>query len=150
MCPKCGFVNEKGAKFCGDCGNNFYGAGASAAGIEMVYVPGRGYVPKGTMIEPGHARTSMWVTGLLMWLVFGPGITAHGITEKSKPIYIMGGVIWLTGEILFIVGIGAKTEPVYAFRTAEDDGALTGLARTRESPESEGFALKIEVPVLSF
>ncbi|MEE9456812.1 MAG: zinc ribbon domain-containing protein, partial [bacterium] len=72
VCPKCGFVNEKEANFCSDCGYNFFGTEVGAAGLEMVHVPGRGYVPKGTMIDPGHARTRLWVTGLVMWLVIGP------------------------------------------------------------------------------
>lgn len=149
VCPKCGYVNEKEAKFCGGCGYNFYAAGPGAAGMEMVQVPGRGYVPKGTMIEPGHATKSIWVTGLVMWLVIGPGITILGIAGETTPVSIIGLTVSSGGLIIFLIGLAVKTEPVYALRTAEDD-ALSRVARMRESLEPERFALKIEVPVLTF
>jgi RNA polymerase subunit RPABC4/transcription elongation factor Spt4 len=150
VCPTCGFVNEKGARFCGDCGYDFSRPGGAAAGFETVYVPGRGYVPKGTMIEPGHARTGLWVTGLLMWLLIGPGIAVAGIGEDSKALYIVGGNIYLTGQILFIVGVGAKTKPVYASRTSPDDDVQPRLAYARKSLEPDGLAVKVELPLYSF
>ncbi len=84
VCPTCGFVNEKAARFCGDCGYGFARPAGAAVGAEMVYVPGRGYIPKGTMIEPGHARTGLWVTGLLAWLLVGPGIAPRASTTTRK------------------------------------------------------------------
>jgi ribosomal protein L40E len=150
VCPKCGFVNEKGAKFCGDCRYNFARPEGAAAGLERAYVPGRGYVPRGTMVEPGHARTGVWVTGLLMWLLVGPGIAVAGIGNDSKALYILGGVVWQVGEILFIVGIGAKTRPVYASRTSLDDDVQPRLAYARKSLEPEGLAVKVELPLFSF
>lgn len=150
VCPKCGFVNEKGAKFCGDCRYNFARPEGTAAGLEMVYVPGRGYVPRGTMVEPGHARTGLWATGLVMWLLVGPGVLAAGITEDSVGLYTLGGIIYLTGQILFIVGVGAKTKPVYASRAGLDDDVQPRLAYARKSLEPDGFAVKAEVPLLSF
>jgi RNA polymerase subunit RPABC4/transcription elongation factor Spt4 len=150
VCPKCGFVNEKGAKFCGDCRYNFARPEGAAAELEMVYVPGRGYVPRGTMIEPGHARTGVWATGLVMWLLVGPGVLAAGITEDSFGLYTLGGILYLTGQILFIVGIGAKTKPVYASRTSLDDDVQPRLACARRSLEPEGLAVKVELPLFSF
>ncbi len=150
MCPKCEYVNEKEAKFCGGCGYNFFAAGPGAAGIEMVDVPGRGYVPKGTMIEPGHATKPIWVTGLVMWLVIGPGLMILGLAGEETPFIIAGGTISSGGLIIFLIGLAVKTAPVYASRMPEYDDALARVARTRESPGLEGFALKIEVPVLSF
>jgi ribosomal protein L40E len=150
VCPKCGFVNEKEAKFCGDCGYNFYGAGAGAAGLEMVYVPGRGYVPKGTMIEPGHARTGLWVGGVLMWLLVGPGIAVAGVETDSEALYILGGCIYLAGQILFIVGVGGKTKPVYAFRTSGNEVKRTRLAYARKSPISSEAGVKVELPLIGF
>ncbi len=150
VCPKCSFVNEKEAKFCGDCGYGFSAVGARTAELELVYVPGRGYLPKGTMIEPGHARTAMWVTGLVTWLLTGPGITALGISENSKPIYIAGGVMCLGGLVLFIVGLAVKTEPVYASRPGQDDDTQIRLACARRSLGREGLAVKTDVPLFSF
>ena len=151
VCPKCGFVNEKSAKFCGDCRYNFARPAGTAAGIETAYVPGRGYVPRGAMIEPGHARTGLWVTGLLMWLLVGPGIAAAGIdTRVAKELCFVGGTVYLVGQILFIVGIGAKTKPVYASRTGMDDDVQPRLACARRSLEPEGLAVKVELPLFSF
>jgi len=150
VCPKCGYVNEKEAEFCGGCGYDFYGAGPGAAGLEMVHVPGRGYLPKGTMIAPGHARTSIWVTGLLIWLLIGPGIAALGLSEKSKPKYIAGGTISGGGLIVFLIGLAVKTEPVYASRTTPGDDVQPRLAYARKSLEPDGLAVKVELPLFSF
>ncbi len=149
-CPTCGFVNDRDARFCGGCGYNLSVSRGTAAGIEMVYVPGRGYVPRGTMIEPGHARTGLWVTGLLMWLLVGPGIVVAAIDKDSRALYILGGNVYLVGQILFIVGIGAKTKPVYASRTSLDDDVQPRLAYARRSLEPEGLAVKVELPLFSF
>jgi ribosomal protein L40E len=150
VCPKCGFVNEKDARFCGDCGYSFYGAGGTASAVEMVYVPGRGNVPKGTMIDPGHHRLGVWLTGLLMWLLVGPGIAAAGIGEDSLGLYIAGGTVATAGLVMFIVGLVTKTEPVYAGLNSEADGRLTRRAEVARALDAESAEFRIEVPVVSF
>ncbi len=150
VCPKCGFVNEKGASFCGGCRYNFYGAGGTASGLEMVYVPGRGNVPKGTMIEPGHAQTALWVTGLVMWLALGPGVAVVGTGQNRLEFYIAGGLISLGGLVMFIVGLAVKTEPVYALRADLGADVQPRLACARKSLEPERFAVEAEVTLISF
>jgi RNA polymerase subunit RPABC4/transcription elongation factor Spt4 len=150
VCPKCGFVNEKEAKFCGDCGYNFSAYEAGTAAPETVYVPGRGYVPKGTMIDPGHRRAWVWATGLGLWLLVGPAIASAGIGEESLGLYVAGGTVSLAGLVMFIVGLAVKTDPVYALRTGPGDDVQTRLAYARKSLEPEGPGLKVEVPLVSF
>ncbi len=150
VCPKCGFVNEKDARFCGDCGHSFLGAGRAATASETVYVPGRGYVPKGTMIDPGHRRLGVWLTGLLLWLLVGPGIAAAGIGEDSLGLYIAGGTVATAGFVMFIVGLVTKTKPVYAGLSGEADDRLTHRAEVARSFDAESAEFRIEVPVVSF
>ncbi len=104
ICPECGFANAKDARFCGKCRAEF----------TTVFVPGRGYVPRGTLIEPSHTRSRLWISGLFMWLAAGPAITVISANGDFRPGVAIGGAISVSGLIMFIVGLTVKTDPVYA------------------------------------
>lgn len=146
MCTQCGAVNEKAAKFCGDCGSPL----GVAAGGNMVFVPGRGYYAKGTMIESGHARTGLWVSGLLLWLLGGPAIAGTGVAVNSAGLYVVGALVSVGGLVMFIVGLAYKTKPVYAFRAEEDRDYYTAWRDAPERLRDDERAWNIEVTCLSF
>ncbi|MEE9458028.1 MAG: zinc ribbon domain-containing protein [bacterium] len=146
MCTQCGAANEKAGKYCGDCGTPLGVAG----GGNMVYVPGRGYYAKGTMIESGHARTGLWVSGLLLWLLVGPGIAYAGVGTTSTGLYALGGLITIGGLVMFIVGLASKTKPIYAFRAEEDRNNYTPWPDAPERLRDDEWAWTIDVTCLSF
>ena len=105
VCPDCGFVNDKDAKFCGKCRAEF----------GIVFVPEKGYVPRGTLIEPPHTRKGLWITGLSLWLVGGPLLGALcAASGDTKAGYILGATVSAGGLVMFVVGLTVKTKPVYA------------------------------------
>ena len=160
-CPRCGKKNEVRAESCSGCGYGLPQPSAEVTDPYLVFVPGRGYYSEGEIIEPGHTRGWLWVTGLVVTCL-GAGevflgsalLMSEGSTpedrEGFKAILIFGGVMLIGGLVMTIVGLTHKTKPVYAFRTGELYEPYDGVARERGPVESGNLDFKIEVPVLGF
>jgi len=165
-CPQCGKKNELDAARCYNCGLIFPQPSEEVTDPDMVFVPGRGYYRKGEMIEPGHPRRGLLVTGLviggiglvvvsfslvaMMGKAIGSIAGGGADTDTEEVVFIVGGAMVIGGGIMALVGFCNKTDPIYAFHTGELDEGYDGVACERAPVGPGNLEFKIEVPVLSF
>jgi hypothetical protein len=152
-CPKCGMKNEIQAESCSRCLYEFPQPSPLMTDPAYVFVPGQGYYPEGTLLEPGNAKKALWVTGLILaGAGAGTLIALEEITSGWESpgylvaFYIPALIALGTGTVLTAVGFATRSEPVYALKRGT--GARVAVAGKALGPLA--VAVKIEMPVLSF
>jgi hypothetical protein len=171
-CPRCGHKNDIRAERCSGITWRVFGGNTRCAyelpqpsaemtDPYMVFVPGKGYYPEGTLIEPARTKKGLWVTGLVLTAIpVGTGLVM-GVGQALywwQPIPAIVGciisiplfVMLVVGIPLLIYGLVSRTEPVYAFEGGERYDLYERPAFARRAPDSDGAAFKAEVTLLSF
>ena len=150
-CLLCGEKNELRAEHCSRCGYELPQPSALMADPAYVFVPGRGYYPEGTLLQPGKSRKGFWVTGVIL---AGTGLAtlvsfSVAAAEWESPgiaaAFFVPAIIALgSGVALTAVGLSTRSEPVYAFERS----AAAGVATARERPGSLVVGIKVELAIL--
>ena len=160
-CPECGKKNEIRAERCSRCAFELPQPSAEMTDPDMVFVPGKGYYRKGTLLEPAKSRKGLWVTGLVLsasaigtFIIIEVGEASHWWQPVAGIVYgplvsALTAMVFV-GGVLFMIGITERKEPVYAFASGELYEPYESETFARRSPGSEGAALKVEVTVLGF
>ena len=160
-CTGCGKKNQIRAESCSRCGYELPQPSAEMTDPDMVFVPGKGYYRKGTLLEPAKSRKGLWVTGLVLsasaigtFIIIEVGEASHWWQPVAGVVYgpLVSALIAIVfvGGVLFMIGITERKEPVYAFASGELYEPYESETFARRSPDPDGAALKVEVTVLGF
>lgn len=150
-CLRCGEENEVRTKSCSRCGYEFPQPSALMTDPSYVFVPGRGYYPEGTLLEPGKPRTGLIITGVILTgaglgtLIALSAITSDWESPGITIAFFVPAIASLgTGIALAAVGLGTRSKPVYAL----ERGAGPRAVAARKLYGSLAVEVKVELPML--